>query len=287
MKILICGATGFVGRHLTSTLRDAGHTVIRAVRKPSEPDDIKVDFRNDIDKETWLPRLKGIDVVINAVGLLRDSNGNPMQRLHTETPVALFAACAEAGLTRIVHFSALGVDGGVDVPYFTTRLVTERALEELPKSVKWLCLRPSVIYGEDGTSARMFRMLARLPVHVLPMGGVQTLQPVHIDDVCEAVANWLAESNTTSRIVEAVGAEVTTMRGMLDSYREQLLYRQAWHVAMPRYLMRIAARLGDYYPDSPLCSDTYTMLAAGNTASTIRFIALLGHEPRSYRQFIS
>lgn len=35
MKILICGATGFVGRHLTSYLREAGHTVIRAVRRPS------------------------------------------------------------------------------------------------------------------------------------------------------------------------------------------------------------------------------------------------------------
>lgn len=286
MKILICGATGFVGRHLTGTLRNAGHTVIRAVRKPGEPDDIAVDFRNDGSKEIWLPRLRGIDVVVNAVGLLRDSPGNPMQKLHTETPLALFAACAEARVARIIHLSALGVDSGVDVPYFTTRLATERALQELPPGVRWLCLRPSVIYGADGASAQMFRLLARLPVQVLPMGGVQTLQPVHIDDISAAVVKWLKNPQASSQIVEAVGAEATTMRGMLDSYREQMQFRPAWHVAMPASMVRLAARIGDLMPASPLCSDTYAMLAAGNTAPSERFAQLLGHAPRSYREFI-
>lgn len=287
MKILICGATGFVGRNLVHSLREAGHTVIRAVRRPVEPGDIAVDFCNDTTKRIWLPRLKGINVVINAVGVLRDGSNTPMHKLHAETPVALFAACAEAGVERIIHLSALGVDSGVDVPYFTTRLVTERALHTLPTNVRWLCLRPSVIYGEDGTSAQMFRKLAKLPVHVLPMGGLQSMQPVHIDDVCTAVSRWLADTNATNQTIEAVGAEATDMRGMLDSYREQLHRRPAWHVSMPGIFVRLAARAGDLIPSSPLCSDTYTMLMAGNTASASGFAALLGHEPRSYRKFIS
>jgi uncharacterized protein YbjT (DUF2867 family) len=287
MKILICGATGFVGKHLTQSLREAGHTVIRAVRRPGEPNDIAVDFRNDTEKETWLPRLDGIDVVINAVGVLRDSDEQPMQKLHTETPVALFAACVETEVTRIVHLSALGVDSGIEVPYFTTRRVTEHALHALPADIRTLCLRPSVIYGEDGASAKMFRQLAKLPLHALPMGGTQSLQPVHIADICAALTRWLADADAVSRNVEAVGAEATTMRGMLDSYREQMGYRPAWHVATPAIFVRLAARMGDFIPSSPLCSDTYTMLAAGNTASASRFAALLGHQPRCYREFIS
>lgn len=287
MKILICGASGFVGRHLTKALREAGHTVIRAVRRSSEPDDIAVDFCNDTSKDIWLPRLQGINVVINAVGVLRDNPDNPMQKLHTETPAALFAACAEAGVERIVHLSALGVDSGVDVPYFSTRLVTERALHELPTKVRTFCLRPSVIYGEDGASAQMFRKMAKVPVQILPMGGIQTLQPVHIDDVCDAVTHWLAEPNTASQTIEAVGAEATTMRGMLDSYREQLNRSAAWHVSLPAIFARLAARMGDFIPSSPLCSDTYKMLAVGNTGHSARFAALLGHQPRSYREFIS
>jgi uncharacterized protein YbjT (DUF2867 family) len=287
MKILICGASGFVGRHLTHSLRNAGHTVVRAVRRPSEPDDIAVDFCNDTTKEIWLSRLKGITVVINAVGVLRDNPNTPMQKLHTETPSALFAACAEASVERVVHLSALGVDSGIDVPYFTTRIAAEKALFAMPIKVRWLCLRPSVIYGEDGTSAQMFRQMAKLPIHALPMGGVQTLQPVHIDDICSAVVQWLTEPNATSQTIDAVGAEATTMRGMLDSYRAQMHRRPAWHVAVPSTLVRLAALAGDYIPSSPMCSDTFTMLAAGNTASASRFAELLRHEPRSYREFIS
>ena len=287
MKILICGASGFVGRHLTHALRAAGHTVIRAVRKPHEPGDIPADFLNDTTREAWMPRLAGMDEVINAVGVLRDSSRNPMQKLHAETPAALFAACAEAGVKRVVHISALGIDSGVDVPYFTTRIAAEQALHALPQQVRWLCLRPSVIYGEDGASAQMFRNQAKLPLHFLPMGGQQTMQPVHIDDICLAVTRWLGNPEAHSETVNAGGAEPATMRGMLDSYREQMRIGPAWHVSMPAWMVRLAARAGDHIPSSPLCSDTYAMLAAGNTAAASGFSELLGRAPRSYREFIS
>lgn len=287
MNILICGASGFVGRHLTYALRDAGHSVTRAVRAPLTPRDVCVDFRNDTAKEVWLPRLKDIDAVINAVGVLRDSASDPMQRLHAETPAALFAACAEAGVRRIVHISALGVDSGVPVPYFTTRLAAEQAVNALPAGIKRLCLRPSVIYGADGTSARMFRNQARLPLHLLPMGGGQQMQPVHIDDICTAVTRWLADADAASQTVDAVGAEPATLRGMLDSYREQMGRGAALHLAMPAWMVRLAARIGDRIPSSPLCSDTYAMLSAGNTAPADGFTRLLGRTPRSYREFIA
>jgi nucleoside-diphosphate-sugar epimerase len=179
------------------------------------------------------------------------------------------------------------VESGVDVPYFTTRLAAEQALRQLPDSVSWLCLRPSVIYGEDGASARMFRKLAKLPIQVLPMGGVQTLQPVHIADICDGIVQWLNDTHAHSMIVAAVGAEATTMRGMLDSYREQMQRRAAWHIALPKPVVKLMARLGDWIPDAPLCSDTYAMLAAGNTADIHAFATLLGRAPRSFRQFIS
>ena len=286
MKILICGATGFVGKHLTRSLREVGHTVLRAVRRPVEQDDIAVDFRNDTTKEIWLPRLNGISVVINAVGLLRDSYKNPMQKLHVETPRALFDACAEARVERVIQLSALGVDGSVKATYFSTRLSAEEALHKLPASLRWLCLRPSVIYGEDGASAQMFRLQAKLPVHALPMGGRQQLQPVHINDICAAVTRWLSDSNAVNQTVTAVGAEATDMRGMLDSYRQQLGLRPAWHISVPAPLVRLAARIGDFIPPSPLCSETLVMLCAGNVADAAGFTKLLGHAPRSYREFI-
>lgn len=287
MKILICGATGFVGRHLTKTLRKAGHIVVLAVRRPSETDDIAVDFLSDTTKEVWLPRLEGVDVVINAVGVLRDSRKTPMQKLHSEAPKALFTACAEIGIKRVIHLSALGVESGINVPYFTTRIAAETALFALPETTRYLCLRPSVIYGADGTSAQMFKRMAKLPVMALPMGGEQSLQPVHIDDISAAVVQWLVDENASSQTVNVVGAEQTTMRGMLDSYREQMGYRPALHIAVPSGLVRIAALIGDRIPASPMCSDTYTMLSAGNIADVRQFSQLLKRTPKNFREFIA
>lgn len=287
MNILICGAGGFVGRHLTQILRQAGHNVLRGVRHPTQPGDVAMDFRADTLKTTWLPRLEGISVVINTVGVLRDGADKPMALLHVDAPAALFAACAESGVERIVQLSALGGDSGIDTPYFATRKAAEDCLRRLPNSIRRLVLRPSLIYGHDGASARMFRFLARLPVHVLPMGGLQSLQPVHIDDIAQAVKCWLDDDQAKNQTVDAVGAEPTTLRGMLDSYRMQMQRPPAVHVSAPSTLMRLAAYAGDHIPASPLCSDALTMLAAGNSSESADFSAVLGRPPRSYRHFIA
>lgn len=286
MKILICGATGFVGRHLTSALQAAGHRLVRGIRKPTQVDDIAVDYCTDRTKEAWIPKLVDIEVVINAVGVLRDSINQPMKLLLEQTPIALFSACQEAGVKRIVQISALGIDKGIETPYFQTRRAPEAYINALPDNVRWLILRPSVIYGEDGASAKMFRLQASLPIHPLAAGGRQSLQPVHIDDICEAVNRWLTDPDAKSQTVTCVGLEATDMRGMLDSYRQQLGHSNALHISIPSFLVGLSARLGDFIPASPLCSDTLKMLNAGNTDNASEFAKLLGRPPRSYKTFI-
>lgn len=287
MKILVCGATGFVGRHITASLRQTGHTVIRAIRKPSAPDDIAVDFNNDNNKAAWLPRLQGIDAVVNAVGVLRDTPAQPMRLLLEQTPLALFAACEEVKIKRIVQISALGIETGMDTLYFETRRAPEAFLNNLPAHIRYLIMRPSVIYGEDGASAKMFRMQAALPIHFLPAGGHQTLQPVHIDDICDGIQRWLDDPNAKSQTVAAVGQDVTDMKGMLDSYRQQQHKAQALHISIPGFLIGLTAKMGDFIAASPLSTDTLKMLNGSRGADPATFAGLLGRPPKSYQQFVA
>ncbi len=286
MKILVCGASGFVGRHLLAGLRAAGHHCISGVRRALQSDAVVIDYINAVTPAAWANTVRGFDVVINAVGILRDSKAQPMRRVLAEAPAAMFKACREAGVQRIVNISALGVEGPLMTPYFQRRREAEAALFMSPSSLRWLNLRPSVIYGEDGASAKLFRLLASLPLHALPMGGRQTLQPVHIDDIVAAVCRWLADENAGSHCVNAAGAEATTMRGMLDSYRAQSGRGPALHMSVPGALVSIGARVGDMLPFSPLCTDTLTMLNAGNTGDNSAFSQLLGREPLSFTHFI-
>jgi uncharacterized protein YbjT (DUF2867 family) len=287
MKILVCGATGFVGRHITASLRQAGHTVIRAIRKPSASGDIAVDFTNDNNKAVWLTRLEGVDAVVNAVGVLRDTPAQPMRLLLEQTPLALFAACEEVGVKRIVQISALGIETGMDTLYFETRRAPEAFLNTLSAQIRYLIMRPSVIYGEDGASAKMFRLQAALPVHFLPAGGSQTLQPVHIDDICEGIQRWLDNPDAKSQTIAAVGQDVTDMKGMLDSYRQQQHKTKALHVSIPGVLVSLSAKIGDFIAASPLSTDTLKMLNGSRGADPAVFAGLLGRPPKSYTQFIA
>ena len=287
MKILLCGASGFVGRHLEKALLEAGHQVTRGVRQPRNTNDVAIDYRNDTEIATWIPRLSGIEAVVNAVGVLRDSKAQPMDKLHDAVPRALFAAAAQSGVKRIVQISALGVGTGIPTAYMQTKQKADDFLQTL--NVDWAILRPSLIYGKDGASTRMFMLLAQLPMMMLPGAGKQVVQPVHIDDIAQAVVNLLASGTATPplrSIIECVGAEEVTLAGLITSYRQQRGKSDPLVIAVPKIMLNSMAWLGDRIPAMPVGSDTLLMLAAGSSGNAERFSQLLGHAPHSYREFL-
>lgn len=113
MVILLTGASGFIGTRLARALAAAGHVVLEARRDAGRgPEQVQADFTRDLDVSAWLPKLSGVDAVINAVGILRERGEQTFERIHTLAPKALFGACVAAGVRRIVQISALGADTG-------------------------------------------------------------------------------------------------------------------------------------------------------------------------------
>lgn len=287
MNILLCGASGFVGRHIEAELLKNGHHIIRGVRAPKQPGDIAIDYRNDVDVQTWLPRLNGIDAIVNAVGVLRDSKAQPMSRLHDAVPRALFSAAAQRGIQRIVQISALGVGQGINTPYMQTKQAADDYLQTL--NLDWSILRPSLIYGADGASTRMFMLLSRFPLLMLPGRGAQIVQPVHIDDIALAVGKLLDAPTGSSylrKVIECVGAEEVTLADLIASYRSQRGGSSPTVLGVPSPLLKTMAWLGDRIPALPVGSDTLAMLDAGTTGNADAFLDLLGKTPRNYREFL-
>src|SRR6266481_841295 len=113
MRILLTGANGFIGRYLRARLSTAGHDVVPALRNPvqtdallPQPRSIAVDFNRDVTPQAWLPRLRGIDAVINCAGILQGGRGQSIAAIHEQAPKALFAACESAGVKRVIQISA-------------------------------------------------------------------------------------------------------------------------------------------------------------------------------------
>ncbi|WP_088579248.1 SDR family oxidoreductase [Burkholderia ubonensis] len=286
MNILVCGANGFIGRALCARLEAGGHRVVRGVhagRRAAGPGEIAIDYAHDVRPEHWRARLDGIDAVVNAVGMLTGRRGVTLDAVHRAAPCALFDACCGAGVRRIVQISALGVERG-DTAYFASKLAADAYLQTLP--IDFRIVRPALVYGATGASARYFRMLASLPLHVLPAGGRQLLRPVHVDDLAELVARLIERPAAGERIVDVVGADEVEYREMLAIYRRAMGFPPAMRVSVPGALFAAAAALSGRMPGAMLTRDTWAMLRAGNTGDIAASSTVLGRPPRGLRAFI-
>ena len=287
MRILLTGATGFIGSRILAALQLRGHEVWCAGRRPP-PQAIgwmAIDFRHALQPAQWRPLLEGVDVVVNAVGIFRESADQRFAALHDEAPRALFSACVEAGVQRVVQLSALGVEQRVTA-YQRSKHAADAYLRALP--IDGVVVQPSLVFGADGESAARLLTLAATPLLLLPDGGHQKVQPVHVDDVAEAICRLVEAPPTTpagGRSVPLVGPEAITLHDYLQQLRFAIGLPPARSLAVPAPLVDLAARIGERR-GGLLDRAALTMLRQGSTGPSTAIVLLLGHAPREACDFL-
>jgi uncharacterized protein YbjT (DUF2867 family) len=314
MNILICGASGFMGRAIATALEAHGHRVLRGGRHTSAnpdfsansgfsahansspgpgpgpgPGEVSMDFTRDTAESVWLPRLDGVDAVINAVGVLRDGPRTPMQAIHSAVPQALFNACARQGVRRVIHLSALGIASG-DSPYARTKREAEAHLHALSAqgALQGVALQPSIVFGAGGAGSALFTALAHWPVLALPPEAFSTrVQPVRIDELAQAVAALLEPAGTLCGPLACVGPLGVPLADFIASLRQQRGHAPARVLRLPGALTRASARLGDAFPFTPWGTQALALLAQDNTADPAPFARLLGRPATAYSQLLT
>ena len=286
MRILITGATGFIGSHLVQALSVLGHEVLACVRNPESAQQrwpeitaTKVDYCSDYAPADWLPRLQRVDVVINAVGIIRESGDQTFDALHTLTPIALFQACDEAGVKRVIQVSALGADETAFSHYHQSKCAADRYLRET--LLDWAVVKPSIVYGPGAKSMALFKAIAASPLIPLIDAGNQQIQPIHIDDLIKAVVS-LVESDSELRVeIEMVGPEPITMKALYSKLRLWLGLTQARFVSVPYGLALHGAGWVGLLGNTPITKEAVAMLRNGNTGNVVPFIERFGFKPKS------
>jgi uncharacterized protein YbjT (DUF2867 family) len=304
MRILLTGASGFIGQHLLQALLAEGHEVVCAVRKvkPGNAQQgsgrlsfIHADFTKDTDKSAWLARLSGIDAVINTVGIFRESGAQTFDKLHVQTPRALFAACAEShDVHMVVQLSALGADAQADTAYHLSKKAADDYLAALP--VRAAIVQPSLVYGSDGTSARVFKALASMPFAVRFGDAPQLVQPIHIDDVVAAIVALLrrrlyvdqdgAAASGTAQRIALVGPQALPFTDYLAALRHAMGMNRLRVLRLPGSIARGLARLGRWLPGGLLDPEALRMLDRGNTDDPGPTSRLLGRPARAIASFV-
>lgn len=286
MRILVTGASGFIGRHVADRLASAGHQVLRVGRdvrgRPGEW--LAMDFAAVPSSDEWLPHLSAVDVVVNAVGIFREQGSQTFDKLHVQAPGALFQACARAGVRRVIHFSALGADVDARSAYHLSKRSGDEEL--LALGLDALVLQPSLVFGLDGPSSQLFLQWAALPWLPVPQGA-GPVQPVHVDDVSELV--WrLAEARAAvaGQRLAVVGARALAWHDYLQALRSGMGLAPAPSWRIPEPLVGAAARVAARIPGSLVGAEAWNMLRRGNVAPGEATARALGRSPRPVDSFI-
>ncbi|MDP1751314.1 MAG: NAD(P)H-binding protein, partial [Reyranella sp.] len=295
MRILLTGANGFLGNQLMAGLRARGHEMVAAVRNPAAfrlkwpgVETLTVNFNRDTSSEAWRSRLAGVEAVINCAGVLHGGRGQDIEAIHATAPIALFDACAAAGVRRVVQVSAISADDEAGTEYALTKKRADDHLHGL--QIDWTILRPSLVYGEGsygGTSA--LRGLAGLPwASLLPGDGSAAFRPIHIDDLIETVARVVENDRFARQTLEPVGPEVVTLRDLVGKYRAWLGLAPARAIAIPMPLMRVAARIADFAGGGPLGTASLRQLEFGNAGKepATAFAGKIGFTPRGMDEML-
>jgi nucleoside-diphosphate-sugar epimerase len=205
-----------------------------------------------------------------------------MAVVHTAAPVALFRACAEVGIRRVIQVSALGIEVG-NTPYARSKRQADVALLACAQAggLDAVVLRPSIVIGPGGASTALFQTLARWPVLVWPQRArVCRVQALTVADLAWGCARLLGPQAKVTGVVAAVGPEPYSLEAWVARFRMAHGHHAPARVwGMPDGLAGALAGVGDLLPFTPWGSNTWALLAQDNVADVGPWAAVLGRAP--------
>jgi uncharacterized protein YbjT (DUF2867 family) len=225
-RVLILGATGFVGRRLLTELLKKGVKVRLFVRDPSKLPDIFPDAGVEVAKGDLLTgeglekALKGVRVAYYLVHSMggRSIFKNKEYAEKDKKAAENFVMSADAGgLARIIYLGALGERGDELSEHLKSRAEIATILSSGRAAAT--ILRAAIIIGAGGASFEMLRYLVeRLPVMVCPKWIDTRIQPIALTDVLQYLVGCLFNQETAGMSYDIGGPEILTYREMMQQY---------------------------------------------------------------------
>jgi NADH dehydrogenase len=280
--VVVFGGSGFIGKQVVRALAKRGERVRVAMRRPHLGHELRV--MGDVGQiqlvqanvrfpESIDAALEGADAIVNLVAVLHESGKQTFAALHVDGARAIAEAAARRGITRLVHFSALGA-APKGSRYARSKYEGERAvLAAVPTAT---ILRPSIVFGPEDHFFNRFAEMARNPwLHgmlgaILLIGGGKTkFQPVFVGDVADAACAALERRDAQGRAYELGGPNVYTFRQLMEYVREETDRRPPF-LSLPFVFARPLGLLVGWtfallpFGEPPLTGDQVTMLKRDN-----------------------
>ncbi|CAN5782839.1 SDR family oxidoreductase [soil metagenome] len=290
MRVLVTGATGYVGGRLVSRLLEDGHEIRCLVRNEAKAsrhpwsDDVQIMLGDVTDAASLDAALEGCDAAYYLVHSMGSSR-------HFSADEALGAttfrdAAGRAGTGRIVYLGGIVHGDGLSTHLSSRQKVGEILAEG---SVSVTEMRAAVIIGSGSISFEMLRYLTEvLPVMTTPTWVRTRCQPIAIRDVLEYLVAAIHDPSHSSRVVELGGADVLSYQEMMQIYAQEAGLRRRTIVPVPVLSPRLSSLwvgLVTPLPPSvarPLIDSLRHEVIVRRPEEAARF----SHQPMGYRQAV-
>jgi uncharacterized protein YbjT (DUF2867 family) len=298
--VTIFGGSGFLGRHIVQRLAQAGYRLRVLTRRPSLANYLMpsgksgqiVLMRGDIRNEKDVAAaVAGAEIVINLVGILKQSGGRTFEAMHAEGAAAVARAAAKAGAKRLIHVSAIGADKNARSLYARSKAEGETQVRQAFPGAT--ILRPSIVFGPGDGFFNKFAGLMRLSKLVFPLfgGGKTKFQPVFVGDVADALAHALADDRTLAKTYELGGPAVYSLKEILEQVA-RVTERKRMLIPIPFFILDLVAAFTGWLPFAPVTLDQARLLRrdnvvkAGEDKALVGTIADLGVQPTALEAII-
>jgi NADH dehydrogenase len=286
-RTAVLGGSGFIGRYVVKRLAARGDVIAVGCRNAEQAKFLKpmgavgqiATLNVAIADEPMLAAyLAGNEVLVNCVGILRESRSQRFDLVHHTGPARLARLAREAGVERFVHISAIGADPRSSSAYARTKAAGEQAVRDAFPTAT--ILRPSVVFGPEDQFFNRFATMAMLaPALPLIGGGETRFQPVYVGDVADAVVKCLDDTAAAGRTYELGGPRTYSFRQLIELMLAEIRRKRPL-VNLPFGLAAFQARLMSVLPSPPLTPDQVELLKRDNVVSAgAMTLASLGIEP--------
>jgi NADH dehydrogenase len=250
--VTVFGGSGFVGKQAVRQLAKAGWRIRVAVRNPAKAyamrlhgdvgqiDIVQANVRNP---DSVRRALEGATAAVNLVAVAHETGRQSFQALHVEGAQTVAEQAKAAGVSRLVHVSALGADANSPSKYARTKAEGEAAVRAaFPAAV---VIRPSVVFGPEDDFFNRFAAMAQVsPVLPLIGGGETRFQPVFVGDVGKAIAAVVTVPQAAGRTYELGGPAAFTFRQLMEMLLAEIGKRR-FLTPLPWPVARLMGQAGD------------------------------------------
>jgi NADH dehydrogenase len=299
MRVLVTGATGFVGREVVRKVHEAGHAIRILARNRNSPPaqeaiaryGVEVHPGDVLEAASLDGAVNGMDAMIHLVGIISEVGDSTFENVHTRGTENIVTAARQAGARRFVHMSALGTRPNAASRYHQTKWVAEELVRH--SGLDYTVFRPSLIYGPRDQFINLFARMIRLSPVVPLMGSPRArFQPVPVEAVAAAFTRSLGEPKSIGQTYDLCGPEALTLSEILDRILD-VLNRRCLKLQVPPGLARCLAVLLELVfrrllrKASPLNRDQLIMLQEDNIGNPQPANELFGLTPTSLQEGIA